>query len=258
LTVVTGGAFEERMLYKTDQCGVGHVRYQPAGEPHTNRFWTEASCLQFEFDASWLTGIEQADGHLLFPGAVKDEQVSTLGRRLAAETERLDACSRLVLEPLVIEIILRAANTRRAFRNRVPSWLKQVRELIRDSNVARPTLAQIAQTVDIHPVHLCREFHRHYRCTIGEMIRKDRVEHACVALRSNLPLVEVALSSGFSDQSHMCSTFKRELGITPAEYRVLHSDRPRTNVPGRSSSPSARPDPKDSPSDDASAPANTS
>jgi AraC family transcriptional regulator len=36
---------------------------------------------------------------------------------------------------------------------------------------------------------------------------------------SALPLVEVALAAGFSDQSHFTKIFKRQMGMTPAEYQ---------------------------------------
>jgi len=36
---------------------------------------------------------------------------------------------------------------------------------------------------------------------------------------SDAPLVEIALSAGFSEQSHFSRTFKRLTGLTPSEYR---------------------------------------
>lgn len=35
----------------------------------------------------------------------------------------------------------------------------------------------------------------------------------------DLPLVEVALDSGFYDQSHLTNVFKRHTGLTPATFR---------------------------------------
>ncbi len=46
------------------------------------------------------------------------------------------------------------------------------------------------------------------------------MEHASRALaRSDMPLVEVALSAGFGNQSHLTRVFKRATGLTPAAYR---------------------------------------
>jgi AraC family transcriptional regulator len=53
-----------------------------------------------------------------------------------------------------------------------------------------------------------------------------RIEDACRRLAtSDAPLVAIALDAGFADQSHFAKTFKRQTGMTPAEYR--RSVRPR-------------------------------
>src|ERR1051325_2770117 len=36
---------------------------------------------------------------------------------------------------------------------------------------------------------------------------------------SDTPLIEIALADGFVDQSHLTNTFRRRMGITPAEFR---------------------------------------
>jgi AraC family transcriptional regulator len=47
-----------------------------------------------------------------------------------------------------------------------------------------------------------------------------KVERACQHLRKDrLPLKEIALLSGFADQSHLNRVFRRHMNITPAEYR---------------------------------------
>ena len=47
-----------------------------------------------------------------------------------------------------------------------------------------------------------------------------KVERACQHLRKDrLALKEIALLSGFSDQSHLNRIFRRQMNVTPAEYR---------------------------------------
>jgi AraC family transcriptional regulator len=82
------------------------------------------------------------------------------------------------------------------------------------------TLAGVAASVGVHPVHLARVFRQHYRCTIGEYVRQVRIEFASRELSvSDAPLAEIAFTSGFSDQSHFSKTFKRLTGQTPAQFR---------------------------------------
>jgi AraC family transcriptional regulator len=38
--------------------------------------------------------------------------------------------------------------------------------------------------------------------------------------RTNQPLAWIAQESGFSDQSHLTSVFRRETGLTPGQFRA--------------------------------------
>jgi len=80
-----------------------------------------------------------------------------------------------------------------------------------------------AETVDIHPVHLAREFRKFYGCTLGEIIfRGLRIQFACRKLStSDMPLVEIAWAAGFSHQAHFSRLFKHHIGMTPTEFRSL-------------------------------------
>src|SRR5262245_35676700 len=77
-----------------------------------------------------------------------------------------------------------------------------------------------------HPVHLAREFHKYYQCTIGEYLRKLRIDFAChEVISSDSTLAEIALDAGFFDQSHFSRTFKCHTGLTPTEFRETFRSR---------------------------------
>jgi AraC family transcriptional regulator len=74
--------------------------------------------------------------------------------------------------------------------------------------------------VGVHPAHLARVFRQQYGCTLGDYVRRLRVEFACRRMTTgDTPLVEIALAAGFADQSHFTKTFKSLVGITPAEFQ---------------------------------------
>ncbi len=74
----------------------------------------------------------------------------------------------------------------------------------------------------VHRVHLSREFRRHFSITVGEFLRRKRVEHAChLVSKTNEPLADVAMTCGFSDQSHFSATFRRQVGLTPGRFRQM-------------------------------------
>lgn len=85
------------------------------------------------------------------------------------------------------------------------------------------TINQIAAEVGVHPLHLARTFRRFYNCSPGEYLRKSRIEFASnLLIYSNKTLVEIALFSGFSDQSQFSRSFKQHTGITPADFRRIN------------------------------------
>jgi AraC family transcriptional regulator len=73
----------------------------------------------------------------------------------------------------------------------------------------------------VHPVHLCREFRRHYDQTIGGFIRQRRVEVAAerIALDPDEGLTNIAMNCGFASHAHFSTVFHKLMGVTPSEYR---------------------------------------
>lgn len=82
------------------------------------------------------------------------------------------------------------------------------------------SLLRIAETVGVHPAHLARMFRQHFQCTVGEYLRRVRLNHAALDLAgSSKSVVQIASEAGFYDQSHFTHTFKVHMGMTPTEYR---------------------------------------
>jgi AraC family transcriptional regulator len=103
----------------------------------------------------------------------------------------------------------------------VPLWLVQARAFIDAHFAERLALATLAAAVGVHPVHLARTFRRVYRTTIGAYVREARVDFARRRLvATTAPIAAIAAEAGFCDQSHFCRQFKRQIGMSPAEYRA--------------------------------------
>ncbi len=65
-----------------------------------------------------------------------------------------------------------------------------------------------------------RKFHGRFHLTPQKYLRKLQMRMASRALvYTAQPLADVALSSGFADQSHFTREFRRHFGRTPREYR---------------------------------------
>src|SRR5437667_238344 len=76
--------------------------------------------------------------------------------------------------------------------------------------------------IGVHPAHLARAFRARYGETLGEYVRRLRLEWAAgEMIATDKPLTFLAVEAGFCDQSHFTRAFKRQFGITPARFRAM-------------------------------------
>ena len=82
------------------------------------------------------------------------------------------------------------------------------------------TVADLAGVAGLSPARLHGHFRRALGCTPGEYLAHRRLDAAEALLRDGtLPIAEIALAAGYSDQSALTRSLKRRRGITPAALR---------------------------------------
>jgi AraC family transcriptional regulator len=184
-------------------------------------------CFSLEIAPSWL---ERAREHsLMLDTSLHCEGglLAGLLMRLYDEFQQMDNASPLSIEGLALEML--AEVSRRyagASERRPPRWLNNAREILHAQFSAQIGLASLAESVGVHPVHLAREFRKHFHCTVGEYVCHLRVRYACHELyKFELSLADIAVMAGYSDQSHFSRAFKRIMHMTPAKYRATFSSR---------------------------------
>lgn len=221
---VLRGAYTEKCGRLVRSCVPSILIFHPADGSHAVSFHdADVSIFRIEIKPQKLEHLRQYSTVLLdasrdFRGGL----VASLSLRLYREFQEDDAFSPLAMEGLVLEIVAEAA--RRALRSPAgtrPRWLMRAREILHEQPCDPLTLSALAAEVGVNPVYLARSFRRHYRCTVGEYLRRLRIETACREISSTeKSLSEIAASSGFCDQSHFSNAFKRYTGMTPAEFRA--------------------------------------
>ena len=217
LCLVVAGAYEESGV----ACRPGTLIVQPAGGSHDNRIGpTGARDLAIEPSREWLAGLDGLSRVLDGPLVVAGGDAARLAQRLWAETQHGDDVSALAVEALVLELVVALA---RREQPAAPAWLGRVLERLADAPAEPIDLAALARLAGVHRAHLARAFRRHVGHSIGEHLRRRRVDAACAALRETAtPIATIALACGFCDQSHLDRVFKRLLAVTPRDYRRLH------------------------------------
>jgi AraC family transcriptional regulator len=222
LSFVLSGSYREKYAERECSCSVGALRFLPPDELHENHFESAVRCLLVRIDALTLQRLGDHSPVLSSPGEVSGLASSWLANRMYREFLASDDIAPLAMEGVLLEILAESARAIGEGGAHAPIWLRRVREALEESYLLAPSLGELAAIGGVHPVHLSREFRKHYDTTIGEFIRKRRIEHACHLLaNSDEPLSEIALMCGFSDQSHFCAMFKTHTSLTPAKFRDM-------------------------------------
>jgi AraC family transcriptional regulator len=148
-------------------------------------------------------------------------QPAWLAKRLYNEFRSGDAVSPLVIEGLVLEMVGEICRRRPEPRSFGPQRkVSQAREFLDAAFARSVSLGDVAEAVNLHPVYLARMFRQTYRCSVGEYVRRRRVDSVCSQLSaSDKPLAEIASEAGFCDQAHLTRTFSKQSGLTPSQYR---------------------------------------
>ena len=235
---VVSGSYTERMDGRDWECVAGTMVFKPPHEGHGDRFGGRGGrCLLIEVDPGRLRAIGAHTTITERPGLARTAALTAFGQRILRETSAADEASSLAIEGLILEIL---AEGSRAIdggaHGPAPAWLRQAHALIRDSFRDALTLSAVARAVGVHPSHLARAYRAHHGCSVGDQVRRLRVEQAALELAATgAPPAEIALRAGFFDQSHFSRVFRRQTGLTPAEYRAASGVRTARTAPQRPS-----------------------
>jgi AraC-like DNA-binding protein len=201
----------------------GAVLFHHWDECHYNEKPTEtARGFHLEIDPRFLKEYGLSFNNLRGNHNLEDPFIKILFYRLLAESKSNDLLSGMVIESSVLEIFSVLNKELPVDEKRTPPWVSRARELLNDHDHMFLNLNETARLLDIHPVHLSRSFKKYFHCTLGEYVRRTRIEKALPeVLDGNRPLTAIAYDCGFTDQSHFIRTFKDYLGMNPSAYKKM-------------------------------------
>ena len=223
ITLVLKGYYLESFGKHREECKPYSLMLKPAGEDHADQYsQTGAHCLVIEVMPQKLAAIRTFSQTLDQVTHAQDSVLSSLAMRIYKEFKLMDSASALSIEGLLLEIL--GHTTRQQLRTTssiAPRWLERARDFLHAHFTESVSFPALAAAVDMHPSYLARMFRKHYRCTMGDYVRRLRIEKAMRDLMgTDKSLAEIALALGFYDQSHFTNSFRSYLGITPAEFRA--------------------------------------
>jgi len=222
--VVFDGEIHERAGDDVRRLDRSHIVYFPGGLHHTVRFEKRSLLLSIETKAE-----REATVHELFRNvrrftAIPGGELLPLTTRIRDEIRRSGLNSKVALEGLALELMAYAARQMEGQgASRVSRVALDAKAIVDRRYSSRIGLSEIAEEIGTSPVRLAEAFKRGYDCTVGDYIRRKRVQHAVEMLvNTGRPLGEIALEAGFCDQPHLVRVFKSFTGTTPARYRRAH------------------------------------
>lgn len=221
-SVVLEGALTERWGRSEVECEAGTLTYLPPGEAHDLDYHVGSRCFLLYFGDPWTgrmrdLGLDPRSDPIPFKG----EKANWLADQIYREFRSSDDAAALGIEGFALALlgeIARAGN--RPERGSRPGWLDRAVEILHARMRTQVRMAEIAAEVNVHPTHLSRTFRERHGCTMGEYLRRLRIEAAHADLVStDKSLSTIAIEAGFADQAHFTRAFKRGTGTTPGAWR---------------------------------------
>jgi AraC family transcriptional regulator len=207
--------------------GEASTRWQHAGHPEILQVYLRQSI--YEAAVTEIYGCDSSGAELVPRFAILDPLLEQLAiaitnalRDGAAEDGLyVDTIAQMMAVHLARSHSSRSRPVRILPAKPLAGWkMRRVIEYIEDNLEGDLSLQAMAAEVDISPLYLARAFKSAVGQSPHQYVLARRIERAKELLRNtDLPVVDVALSSGFSSQSHLSHWFIRQVGVSPAVYR---------------------------------------
>lgn len=220
-TFLLQGNMTEGNKKETYDCSAGTLLYHHWEDAHYNikpDIFTRG--FHIEVRENWFEKFQLSKNKAEGSFNIKNPASKLLIHQIFKETKINDASFELSINQLLLKIFNQLSSQKENLVKK-PIWVKQIDEILHENSTEKLSLEELSQTLDIHPIHLSRDFHKYFHCNLGEYLRKLKVEKSLKLLNEYESLSEVALECGFSDQSHFIRCFKENIGITPLKYRKI-------------------------------------
>ncbi|TWJ00678.1 AraC family transcriptional regulator [Mucilaginibacter frigoritolerans] len=221
-TFILEGRVVEGNKKETYHCDAGSLLFHNWQESHYNikpNGFTRGFHIELEKD--WLCKYEISNAGIQGSINFADPHAKMLMYNLFRESKLDQHNGALAIDVLLVELFSLMNNIQVTGDKKKPKWVDQIRELLNDT-IEDLSLTDIAKTLNIHPVHLSRDFYKHFNCRLGDYRRALKIERALSLLpKADLSLTEIAFQCGFADQSHFIRSFKSLQHLSPLQYRRL-------------------------------------
>lgn len=216
--LLQGGDIERRNNHLYER-KTGETYFYYSGEKHASISRKDVSKhTNIEFGGTFLSRYGVSESQI--DAAVKDNlDAKFLILKMQQEMLIDDDRSYLAIQTLLLELIDHPKNS---YREAAPKWVRILDNFLSDKWNEPITLTDISIAAGTHPVTISKYFRRYFSCTLGEYLRKLKIDKSIPLIKnSGMSLTEIAFHCGFADQSHFTRNFKQMTGFLPREFRKI-------------------------------------
>lgn len=103
-------------------------------------------------------------------------------------------------------------------KNKYMINIEKIKNYIDEFYLKNIALKELSEISGLSKFYLIRKFEEMYGISPHKYINSKKIAYAKSILKKNISIAEVAIESGFYDQSHFNKIFKEYSGITPKKY----------------------------------------
>lgn len=125
-----------------------------------------------------------------------------------------------VIYSALVKLVARHSKTALVFNDKKvdKKHLLLVKQFLDDYPEVDVSLEKLATIAGLSACHLLRQFQKYFGLPPHTYQIQNRLKLAKKLLQQGVKIMDVALDSGFHDQSHFHRHFKRAVGVTPGTY----------------------------------------
>ncbi len=217
ISFILEGDSIERIDRHTNERSAGDIRFYRAGELHQvtiKRF--PSRNINFELENQFLNRYEISEGSVSL-AIEKNPIAKHVILRTYKEAVTNDVFTETSVQMLLLGML---EDTERLNNRKKPKWVTALYELLNDCWNEPLSLQMLSSVLKIHPVTISKYFTKYSSVTLGEYMRKLRIDKSISLIKnSQLPITEIASQCGFADHSHFTRNFKELTGFLPKDFR---------------------------------------
>jgi two-component system response regulator YesN len=145
--------------------------------------------------------------------------------KLAKETSSvLQADTITELQNVVIAFLKNLMEQIKNRNDQMSPIIHSVLQYIQTSYHEELSLKTLSQKFHVNTIYLGQLFQKEVGSVFSDYINQLRIEKAKIMLKeSHLKSGEIGKKVGYSDSTYFYKQFKKSMGVTPTEWRALHS-----------------------------------